>query len=235
MSSTYLALCQKYQRDSGIVGSTIVSAETFSTPMEQKICEWIADADEFAQNIYSDWPFLRTEKTITLSSGTDTYTLTDLSITDWATWSHDDFVINPGTDEYGEVSYVPYEEWLKSSERLGVKESSEPSSVTIKPNGTLVFMDKPDSSYTVWSIYFKSPTRLSSNTDTSDIPSRFERIILARTKMYHGEYYGDWELYQSGEKEYNALFTQLEAWAFPDNRLKTIGAADLSDMVTEVV
>ena len=232
--SNYLTLCQKYINLTGITGGTLTSV-TNQTGMNLRIVTWIADADEDIQNTYVDMKVHRTDTEITLVSGTDEYSLDDLSITDFNRWSRDDFFIDPETNAYAPLSWFVYEDWLKSSERLGVKVSGTPSRITAKPDGTLVFMDKPNAAKTVWGTYYKKPTRMTANTSTSDIPTQFEMAIIHRAKMFHAEYYEDDPLYVKAERSFIKVLGELMANQVPGIDLNTTGAVDPQDSFIEVV
>lgn len=228
--STFLELCQKYPKITGITGN-IPYAVTNQTGMNEKICIWIADADLLVQRLYHDWNFLRTEVIISITEGTAAYSLTTMGITDLNSWEKDKFILEPGSAAYTVLTEMKYDDWLTSSYRVGASSSDKPSQFVIKPDNSLVFVDTPDDDYTAWANYFKKPTRMAANTDTSDIPVQFEDIILFRAKMSHAEYYEDMALYQSAYKNFRNELTRLEAHSLPDQEPKTAGASDPANMI----
>lgn len=226
--SDYLTLCQKFQEKSGITGSQIASVLN-QTGMNLKIIGWIADADENIQNLWQDWKFLEGTAVITTLSGTDEYSLSTLSITDLISWDAENFYINPGTNTYRKLSHLPYDEWLNSNYRLGVKVSEEPQKIVIKQDNSLVFIGKPNGAYTVWGRYMKSPTRLAANADTSAIPTTYELAIIHRAKMYYAEYYQDADLYATAEKDFLAELVKLESAQLPNQETRTRSANNPED------
>jgi hypothetical protein len=223
--SNFLTLCQKFQEKTGITGSAIASVVN-QTGMNSRIVGWIADAAEDVESLWQDWGFLEGKATITLTSGTDEYSLSAMGITDYISWDKERFYINPGAATYRKLSIFPYEEWLDSRERLGVKTNDEPNKVTIKPDHSLVFMNVPDNTYTVWGRYFITPTRMTVNASTSLIPTTYELIIIRQAQMYYADYYEDPELYNFAEKKYLDLLTRLEAAELPGGHITRTRAAN---------
>ena len=115
---------------------------------------------------------------------------------------------------------------MKSSDRLGVKTNAEPSKVVIKPDDSLVLIPVPDDTYTISARYYKSPTRLSANTDTSPIPTAFDNVIIYKAMMYHGAYYGDSELYQTAMADFEREMIKLEGSQLEENEAKMFGSGD---------
>lgn len=231
--STFLQLCNKYRKITGITGANLTST-TGQTGMSEKITIFISDADEFIQTLHSDWKFLWTTATITTVAGTDEYSLSTLSITDLGQWDTDAFVVSPGTSSYNKLNELDFFDWQKSSYRYGVKSSGKPTMFVVKPDDSLVFINKPDAVYTIWADYYKKPTRLSASSDTSAIPTEFEACILAKAKMYHGEYYEDANLYNTGKSEFLVELAKLESKQLQGRKQMRMGAANPENFTIEV-
>jgi hypothetical protein len=197
--------------------------------MNLKITTFIADADIDIQNLWQDWNFLVGDAVISLVASTDEYTLASLSITDLVSWDLDKFYINPGTNNYHPLEKMKYEDWESSGDRLGVKVEAEPYKIVVKPDNSLVFIDVPDAVYTVWGKYYKQPTRLAINGDTSAIPTTFEMVIIYRAKMYYAEFYEHWDLYNSAEKDYMSELMKLEAVYLPEQSSRTRASNNTED------
>lgn len=221
--STYLELCNKLRDLTGITGSSL-NTTVSQTGMNKKITLFIADADEWLQKLYSDWKFLAETAIITTVSGTDEYTLSDLSITDLNIWDKDNFFINPGTADYRKLNNLLYDTWRKSNYRLGVKVSAEPTEFVIKPDNSLVFIDKPNAAYTIWADYYKKPARMTADDSTSSIPAQFEMAIIHKAKMYQAEYFEDVSLYNSAKSDFVVEFDSLCANQLPYRSEKNISS-----------
>lgn len=226
--SNYLELCQKFQTITGITGSQMATA-VGQTGMNLKIATWVADADEKIQKLWTDWKFLQGDAIISLVQGTDEYSLVTLGRTDLIEWKEKEFFINPGTANYAKLTPVPLDEWRQSSERLGVRASGQPSRVVVKADNGLVFIDKPDTTYTVWGGYLKKPTRMAADASTSLIPVAFEMAILHLAKMAYAEYYENWQLYNAVEQVYLNELVALESAQLPEQQARSRSANDPED------
>ena len=211
MSSTYLALCQKFRKLVGITGSG-PSTVTGQSGMNEKITIWVRDAEEWVRNEWEDWDFLfEPKEAITVTASTSTFSLDDLSITDLAFWKEDSFVRDPGTDDYQKLAFdIPYDEYLKSDMYLGATVTGQLERVVIRTSdNALIFYPTYGSATTVWGSYYKAPTVLTSDADTSLIPARLEDVILYRAKMYYAEAFEDVALYESANVDYTRTLTKL--------------------------
>jgi len=238
--STFLQLCQKFQRMTGITGSEMTSVEN-QTGIPKKIVDWIPDADNEIQGLWQDWRFLIVDKkVITVNSGqdgtSDEYSLTALGVEDILNrWDPKQFYINPGTANYATLTELKHRDWMGSAARLGVKNSAQPSQFVIRPDNSLVFVDKPNAEYTVWAAYFKSITKMSANGSMSNIPAAFENIIIFKAQMKYAAYYEDDDLYLQAEKDYNMELVKLEAAQLPEQHSRTTAANYDDDSVTVVL
>ena len=213
MSSTYLELCVKFRKLVGISGSG-PAAVTSQSGMNEKITIWVADADEHIQRKWEDWKFLLEPKeVITVTASTSTFTLSTLGITDLARWIETSFVRDPGTADYQRLSYdMSYEDYLKSEMYLGASVTEQLERVFIRSSdNALIFYPTYGSATTVWAAYYKAVTRMSADSSTTPIPTRFEDAILYRAKMFYAEHLEDGSLYMSAETDYDEIMMKLEA------------------------
>ena len=232
--STFLQLCQRFHRDTGITGSEMSSVAN-QVGMNKKIVNWISDSDNEIQNLWQDWKFLRVDgQVISIVSGTSSYSLATLAITNLVRWDPEHFHINPGTANYAPLSEMKYSDWLNSAARLGTAVSAQPSRFVIKPDNSLVFIDQPNANYTVWGSYFKSITKMTANADTSNIPAPYEDIIIYRAQIKYAIYYEDDDLYNQATNDYNMALMKLEAAELPEQHIRTT-SANVGDDVRIVV
>lgn len=225
--SNYLQLCQKMTRDLGM--STTIAAVTSQTGMAQKIVEWIADADEYVQTLYADWNFLWSQFSTSTIAGTRAYS----APSDLGEWDRDSFYLDYTTDSYVHLSFIDYLTWRQAF-RQGTHSNEKPSSFVIAPNKSIYLEGIPDAAYTLTADYWKAPTRMTENTSTSNIPTRFERIIIARAKIYYAEHEEFPNVFELATNEYDSLLKQLESAELPGRAEYTRGHAHDSDMVIRV-
>lgn len=215
-----MQLCDDLRREVG-AGNTAITTITGLTGAYAQIAEWIADADLQIQHRWADWNFLWTEfSAFTLTSGTREYSLSDLSITDMGSWDRDSFIINPTADDFNKLKELDYYEW-RNSQKLGSGPQSaqdRPTRFVIKPDNAVVFYPTPNAAttYTFIADYWKTATRLSGDAATSNIPEKFERIILVRAKFMYWEF-EEMQPPQQAIDEYAELTLQLESAELPDH------------------
>lgn len=233
--STFLQLCQDFVKEYGISESG-PSSVTGQTGMLADVVNWIAKSELIVQRKYLNWPHNETDKIITLSDGTNEYSLTDMSITDMGIWREDSFFINPGTVNYRTLTKMDYDEWFSGDYRLGVVTEDEPTRFIIKPGMALAFATTPDTTYTVWAKYFKVNTKMAANTTESTIPSQFHQIIIYRAAMFYAQYMGfPPGVYEESEKNYNIEMSLLEAHSFPEMQQLHTMSSTWDDPKVEVI
>jgi len=201
---TYLQLCQKLIRDLGL--SNTLTTVAGQTGMNQKIVDWVADADEQIQSLWSDWNFLWSQFSTNTIAGIREYS----KPSDFGTWDESSFYLDYSTDDYVHLTRLDYLKW-REIYRQGTQENDEPNQFIITPSDNIYLEPVPDGVYTLTADYWKTPTRMSANTDTSPIPDRFERIILAQAKIFYSEHDEFPTVYELALKEYASLISKLEA------------------------
>ena len=211
--STNLELCKKFRKLVGISG-TGPSSVLNQSGMNEKITIWVADADEWILRKWEDWTFmLEPKEIITATSGTSTFTLAALSITDHARWRRNSFIRDPGTSSKLNLEQIlDYEEYLKSEEYAGEAQTGDIEKVIVRPtDDALIFYPTPTADTTIWAAYYKKVTRMVTDAVESPIPARFESTILNRAKMFYSEFLEDAALYASAEKDFNRDMLRLES------------------------
>lgn len=205
---TYLEFCKKMVRDLGLKNS--ITTVTGQTGMNQKIVDWVADADNEIQTIWSDWDFLWAQYEETCIVGQLEYT----KPSDLGTWDFDSFYLNYTSDDYVYLSMLDYRTWRKVY-RQGTQTNDEPNLFVITPAKNIYLEPRPDDTHLLTADYWRSPTWMTANTDTSPIPSRFERIIIARAKIYYAEHEEFPTVFELATKEYADLLKRLEDAELP--------------------
>lgn len=223
--STYLALCQKMIRDLGM--SNTISTVVNQTGMNQKIVDWIADADEDIQTKYTDWNFLWSSHSVNTVASTREY----IAPAALGEWDRSSFYLNYTLDSYQHLSEIDYIAW-RDTYGPGTHTNSKPDSFIITPAGNIYLEPIPDDTYALTANYWATPTRFSNNTDTSAIPTRFERAILARAKIYYAEHEEFINVYELAKAEFDDVMLKLEAAELPGaHRARRRGRNHDSDLV----
>ena len=220
----YLELCQKVRRECGVQGNGPTTV-TNQTGILQKIVDWVADADEEIQSRWFDWNFLWASVSGNTTVGLATYT----KPSDLASWDPQSFYLDYTLATYSKLSQLNYQLW-RDNYRNGVKTNARPSYFVIKPNGDIILEAPPDDVYSLTSNGWKIATRMSANTSTTSIPARFQRVIIARAKMFFAEDQNAPEIMESSIREYNELMDKLEAAELPNQHNRRLSQAEAESM-----
>lgn len=234
---TYLELCQKFRRTSGISGSG-PSAVTGQTGIYELITDWIADADQLIQEQWFNWGFMWGTTTFNTVASDRDYTLADLSLSTGSNalnnWDDTSFVVSPTTDSYQRLKKLEYKDY-RGIYKLGTVPTGKPTHVVIQPDQSIVLYPTPDAVYSVTADYHKKPTRLEANSDTSPIPSQYHDAIIYRAKLMYAEYEDAPEVYQSAVGDFDRIMQALQAHSLPDMHLERRSDNSDYDLTVKVV
>lgn len=218
---TYLEMCKKLRRECGIQGSGPTTV-TGQTGLLQKLVDWIADANDEICAMWFDWDFLWSE----FSESTIVSTPTITAPSDLGVWDRSSFYLDYATADYRHLCEQPYKTYRDFLAK-GTRINDKPSFFSVKPDGDIVLDPPPDAIYSLTSEYWKTASSLSANTDESLIPARFQRIVIARAKMFFAEHENAPEVMQGAQLEYNALLPNLEASQLPGHHARRMSDNDL--------
>jgi len=205
----FLELCQRTRQECGIQGEGPASV-TNQTGLLKRVINWVADADNLVQSLHPDWNFLWREFTENTIAGVDTI----VKPNDLGLWDRESFATGRGTVDGRPITCITYNEWRKINNS---KSQQAPSLICVLPNGNLSFTYPPDDVYPFYGNYWASPVALTTNTQESAIPTRFERIIVARAKMWFFEDIESYDQKKLAEDEYEKELAVLEKAEIPDN------------------
>lgn len=205
---TLLELAQVVKEECGVSGETMGSAEN-QIGRYADIVRWTADAAYEIENLHGDWDFLWTEWDDVTIADVATYT----PPTDIGLWDREAFVLQHSTVNHRSLPIIDYRELRKLTR--GLTTSNKPSRVAILPNRSLQLYPTPDEVYTIDGVYWRKPTKMVLNTDTSAIPEEFEWTIVARAKMKYGEEQGAMVILANSEAEYSEWLDKLERSQLP--------------------
>ena len=210
--STYLELCQDMSREVGIPG-TGPSTVTPTPEDEADVVRYIKDANTDICSMWFNWDFLWAEHSTTTVASTSTIT----SPTDLAQWNIDSVVYSPTSENWQPLTYVGWKQY-REDYKYGTVDTGTPEFFSVKPDNVIDMYPTPDAATTLTAEYWKTPTTLSVATDTPVIPTRFQRIIICRGKMYYSEQNDAPEVLASALAEFNDLLGKLEADQLPAQR-----------------
>jgi len=220
--SSFLELCQEYVNEVGITDSE-PTAVTGQVPRIQRAIRDIQQADLAVQRLYHDWNFLHTQFSTNTIIGTAAYS----APSDLGVWDNTSFWLNYSLSTHSQLIIKDYKSW-RNSYGPGVQTNALPGFVIVKPDKSLVLSSPPDAVYALTADYWKNPVKMTANTDTSQIPVKFERIIILRAKLFYAAQEDAPEIRQDTLAEYQDLLSQLTSAELPgqQNRMMSEGEAE---------
>jgi len=210
--STYIELCQDMAREVGIPG-TGPSTVTPTAEEEKDIVRYIKDANTDICSMWFNWDFLWSEHSTTTVASTSTIT----SPSDLAQWNIDSVVYDPTAANWQPLIHVGWREY-REDYKYGTIDTGTPEFFSVKPNNVIDLYPTPNAATTLTAEYWATPTVLSASTDTPVIPTRFQRIIICRAKIYYAEQNDAQEVMGSSLSEFQDLLGKLEADQLPSQR-----------------
>lgn len=222
--SSYLQLCQRVRQECSIAGT--FASVTDQTGIALRIVTWVADSDYLIQSAYADWSFLWSQFTTPTIANVTTYT----APSDLGAWDLDSVYLDATLGNYAHLKWVNYDQY-RSYYRNGVQSTNKPSHYSILPNNNLVLHPTPDAVYTLTADYYRIPTRLATNSDTSEIPERFEQAIIALARSKFAEEEGSPVMLQNALQEYGFWFEEMKKHHLPNQ----MGRAQAESSVQWVV
>lgn len=187
--STFLVLTNKVLRSFNEVELT---SGTFASAIG--VHAHAKDAVNMAiQNIYEsevEWPFSYVEGTVTCASGTFEYSLSSSALRpDWESFRIRDDQPTSATDAVY-LPYITYEKFLVFGHKDRLENATsgsytKPQWVTNLPDNTIaVGPFPPDAAYIIEYDYYSAATDLSAYSDTTTIPTIWDRVIVEGAKSY---------------------------------------------------
>ena len=196
MASSYLTLINNVLRD---LNEVELTSSTFSSSrgIQTAVKDYVNRAIDDIINADTEWPFTVTAKTFTTTAGKRLYSRSDLSTTDTETIDYDSFTFLEAADKKETtLDYISHAEYLDNYHERDTDQTGNSRAIPVyvyeDPQNNIGLSPVPDkATYTVKYYYYATHTALSGSTDTSDIPDRFENVIIERAKYYAFTLRGD--------------------------------------------
>lgn len=215
MSRTYLQLCQDAVRDVGMTGGVLTTAVISALTSQEQIrmCGWVAYADLYVQNLWTDWNFLwYLDSALTLPAGSDTITPNRTA----QALDREAMVLNYGQNTAYWPAWLDWPTFYRMWQIRPKLTALNPSNWSQDPSGKIWFSHYAQNSVPVALPYWLVPTPLVNNTDISPVPTRFDRIIVERAKILYAEREDAPEILSGSTAEYMDLLDKLQSYALPD-------------------
>lgn len=215
----FLELTQRLSQECGITGTGPTST-VGQTGEARRLVNWIDSAWVEIQGLHNNWNWMRKKFAWETVAGTGDYlpsaitnTLTGLPMTDMRYWYKDTFRAQKKSigiqDEQWLVEWEYYV--FRNTYRFNVQVNGRPVVFAENPQGKALMLGQiPDDVYIITGEYQKRATHFTSDTSEPDIPEEYHLLIVFKAMQSYGLYESAGEVIARGEKQYQALLTQLE-------------------------
>jgi len=212
-----LQLVNRAVMESGVTGTSVTNTTVQDATGELlRFSTWVNQAWQDLQNEHDGaWNWMNNEFSfVTVAQQAEyPYASAPLSLTDFGSWNKDTFRIYKNS--IGNETYLPHLEYryFRDQYQLGTLRTSysQPSVFTISPSQSIILALPPDdTSYVIAGQYQNTPSTLSADTDTPDMPTRFHMLIVWGALIAGGWYENAPEMLARGTKEYKKLKAALE-------------------------
>jgi hypothetical protein len=218
----YLQLCQKAHTLCGLQGS-FTSVST-TTTYQVTLAKFVAEAWEDIQNLRKDWPFLRSQLDLSLTTGKTEYTLTDIfgSPTDsdvarWLTMCY----YTDGNNNIRQLRWISYDEYIGNETAGG--SANYPGIVAADPVDRHLYFNPLDTTYTVTMHYITLPVTMTSNTDEPLLPPAFHNLIAYQGAAQMCAFMGNTTMYNILVQKADVMLGELMRSEIPSRRMNIRG------------
>lgn len=216
MSRSFLALCQDAVSDLGIVGGVIQSVTGNTSQELVRMVNWVARADLYVQNLWSDWNFLWFRDSVTIAANADTFAVNNA----FNDIDHLSLVINPNLTGISPSfpAWMDWEQFARTWQNKIKTPAPSPANWSIDPSGKIWLSHMTTAAVPASVAYWKQPVRMVNNTDTSPIPTIFDTIIVERAKTIYAQRENAIEILNGSTAEYMDTLDKLESSYLPSGR-----------------
>lgn len=223
--STFLQLAVRLRQECGVAG-TGPTAVTNQTGEAKRLVDWASQSYVDIQNKHrGNWRWLRSEFSLSTSSGDDEYaygdatdTIASATISRFARWHLDGttkiYLTSAGV---GTQNFLTPINWpaFQTMFKIGSQTSSYPGFVAADPRRKLRLGPKPDAAYTVTGDYQKSAQILAADADEPEMPSDFHMLIVYEAMKKYAAFHGAPEVWTAAREEYFRMMRDLEVDQLP--------------------
>tara|TARA_A100001391_G_scaffold203056_1_gene194358 strand:+ start:264 stop:950 length:687 start_codon:yes stop_codon:yes gene_type:complete len=214
MASSYLVLINNVLRD---LNEVELTSSTFSSSrgIQTAVKDYVNRAIDDIINADTEWPFTVINKSFTTAAGTRLYTRSAIGATNTKTVDFDSFTFLEAADKKEiTLEYITYSEYLDNYHERDTDPTGNSRAIPVyvyeDPQNNIGLSPVPDkATYTVKYYYYATHTALSSATDTSDIPDRFENVIIERAKYYAFSLRGDLQNAQLAQMQFEKSIKRM--------------------------
>lgn len=215
----YLQLVQRLRSEVGASG-TGPSSVIGQIGQSQRLVDWINTAWLEIQGVHNTWNWMRKPFAWETVAGVGDYlpsaitnTLTGQVMSDLRYWWKDEFRAQKKSIGVQDEQWLVEWEYqvFRNTYRFNLQVNGRPVVFAEKPQGKAIMLGQiPDDVYIITGEYQQRAWSLVNNDDTPDIPVEYHMAIVYKAMEYYGLYEAAPEVLARGQKQYQALLTQLE-------------------------
>lgn len=212
MSRSFLTLCQAAVSDLGIAGGVLQSTQGLTSNELIRMCGWVARADIFVQNLWTDWNFLWFLDTgITVGAGLDYFTPSKT----FNAVDQKSLVLNTGTTTTSYPQWMDWEKFYFTYQTRPKTTSPAPTNWSIDPSGKCWLSHYAQAATPAALQYWLQPAYMTADNSVSPIPNSFDSIIVERAKIFYAERENAPEILTGSTAEYMDLKEKIESSCLP--------------------
>ena len=210
----YLTLVQELVTELGIgganQGATVPTTVTGQTGQLWNAANWIRQANNNINLMWSDWQYLSTEYAETLSIGSTAVPAHSGSET-VKRWDRSSFWINRSQLSAGPLNFMAWEDFRGTIlPGPAASTNSKPSIITQQRDGALLLNAPCNLAYALTGEFYKRPTLLATDLDEPEMPEEFHRLIICEAAIKYGNKEAAAEVISGMEAEYDYILAKLE-------------------------
>ena len=232
----FLQLAQRACVECGVASNQAIAIAlptvVGATGSTGRIVNWINDAWTDIEMDHDDWDWMRSSNLLgggvsfttiagqasyPLGTGAGTVGVLTDSFGKWDRVTFRNYTTAAGVSSEMYLDEIPYDIW-RDTYMFGAMRATttRPTAVAIGPDQSVCLGPPPTNQYTITADYFVAPTQMVLDTDVpTGLPTRFHMLIVYATMIKYAGYESAPEVMASGLREYNGMYSQLQAVRAP--------------------
>lgn len=222
---TFLQICQEANRICGLQGT--VASTTVTSGYQETLVKFCKQAYIELQEYRPNWPWMRSSATFNTVASTTEYSLQTImgigNTVDIDRWVKGMIVYTDSDDATTPLHQMSYNSYIvRDVDDWG---TGAPSHYAEDPVDRHLWINPPDTAYSITAYYYTRPVHLSASSDIPVMPVAFHMLIAFMGATHMAGFLGNSNLYNTlGVKSDNMLGMLLRA-NNPAKRARVIGAA----------
>lgn len=224
---TYLTMCQEVHNRLGMQGdfTSVSGGDSYMT----RIAEMVSDAYRDLQTYRDDFYFLRTNVTLTVSAGVQTYVpytsgasnniLTSGAFARFGHWDRDNVLYTNTNSDTIRLRPFHYDQWLTMNTSEAIP---EPTKFSIDKSLNNLHFENLSVNKDVDIYYYKSPQILSANTDEPEFPLEHHQLIVWAGLKNASNFFGNGDAYQYAAIQYDKAIGAFHRTQIPVRQVRMI-------------